>query len=255
MNYYPQYEPKLKTIKDTNPNIIFSRDKTTIGAKEYVVPPSYEDFITFAESVSPEKLRNFYEHIIPEKRIKLFFDIDICPAVDETLKNTIVHSLIEKTTKLLNDDYNITDITGQDFAVIDSSGMVTKHNDSVAKTSFHVVLTDKACFTDIKVLREFIKKGFENNKDSIIGLDLGVYKANGCLRIPNSTKMGQERYLRIQTDQHSIYDCLITYINKPTFKELGMLKKKKFQKKTEYTNVYAMQQKHYTHMINFYQIV
>jgi len=239
MNYYPQYEPKLKTIKDTNPNIIFSRDKTTIGAKEYVVPPSYEDFITFAESLKPEKLRNFYEHIIPEKKIKLFFDIDICPAVDETLKNTIVHSLIEKTIKLLNDDYNITDVNERDFAVIDSSGMVTKHNDSVAKTSFHVVLTDKACFTDIKVLRDFIKKGFENNKDNtstILGLDLGVYKANGCLRIPNSTKMGQERYLKIQTDQHSIYDCLITYINKPTFKELGMLKKKKISKEDRLHN-------------------
>ena len=101
--------------------------------------------------------RNFYEILLEDKPIKLFYDIDITPAIENlTLLDQLVNEVINITITSMQELYNIGDITVQDFAVLDSSGEVSKPSGTTTKTSIHIVLVNKIRFKSVLHLKECV---------------------------------------------------------------------------------------------------
>ena len=178
----------------------------------------------------PKVEHNFYEILIDDKPLKLFYDIDISPALENmTLLDQLVSEVMNITIVSMRELYSIDDIELSDFAVLDSSGEARKPTGIVSKTSVHIVLVNKVRFKTVLHMKDYVSFVFSSNsgyvKDNInFNIDQGVYKKRGSLRIPGSTKKGESRHLVVVTN-HSELDCLLTYtgnedeiavISKPT---------------------------------------
>lgn len=201
-----------KAVLEGGAHIVIARDKyANEGAKEFAKIQNYDDLITYYSSIPPER-KYFYEWMLDNKPVKLFFDIDIPLRLAPLQKEALQNQIIEKTIEKLTFFYDVDNVNYDDFAIIDSSGYVRKNNQDNYKTSFHVVLTRKICFTNPKTLKLFINKAFveDNECNNSLHIDFGVYGPK-CLRMPLSTKRGQERYLTIKTE-HTLKECLVTCI-------------------------------------------
>uniref|UniRef100_A0A6C0CSB5 SF3 helicase domain-containing protein n=1 Tax=viral metagenome TaxID=1070528 RepID=A0A6C0CSB5_9ZZZZ len=228
MEYVPNWCPKYLDIRKEGAQIIYAKDVNNIGTKNYASAISHEQFVQYAESCNRQE-RNFYEYIIEDKPVKIYFDYDLKERIDGTALKAVQSSIIEHTIASLQKLYNVDNVTEDDFCIIDSSGIITKDGIESEKTSFHIVLCRKVCFENIQTLKLFYNYNFTGDKKNkehqiINGLDKGVYRT-GCFRMPGSTKRQQNRHLRIlKPDEFSILDCLVTYVDTSEFRVLGKFK-------------------------------
>lgn len=202
-----------KDVEAGGVKFMFAKDENSKGAKSFTKVETHDEFLEWANSQIPTD-RCFYEMILDKNPVKLFFDIDVSPAIDDEMKDITITSVIERSIFGLREYYNVHNINAEDFAVLDSSG-VYNDNDGVqkTKTSLHIILVNKVYFQNYSCLKIFIKKVFANrDKDeNIKGIDFGVYRP-GCFRMPLSTKRGQNRFLTIITN-HSMKECMVTCID------------------------------------------
>lgn len=226
-NYDPDFSSTLAAVKNAGAQIIFAKDMNAQGSKNYTSALTHEQFLRYAKSL-PLSEQCFYEVIFADKPVKLHFDIDICPGVDDDMKEMIIHEIIDKTRQSLKEQYDVVNINENDFAILDASGTVTKKGCVLTKTSMHIILVNKVCWTKVHDMKKYVNTTFvDNNGQTIVpGLDLGIYRA-GCFRMPGSTKKSQNRHLRIITEQYNELDCMITNIDVSSFRTLGPASKVK----------------------------
>ena len=85
---------------------------------------THEQMIRYQQT-QPRMDRNFYEVLLDDKLIKLFYDIDIAPAIKNmALLDQLVNEVINVTIISMQELYNIDNLTAKDFAVLDASGEV-----------------------------------------------------------------------------------------------------------------------------------
>jgi P4 family phage/plasmid primase-like protien len=237
MDSPPNWHNKLSAATAGGAQYIFAEDTSDGGAKRYTKDFTPEQMIVYQNRRDPSE-RNFYEWMLADKPVKLFYDIDFYGSYGNTeLIDALVNSVIRTTITSLNEMFNVNDINTHDFAVLDSSGEVVTPAGKTKKTSIHIVLARKACFREVKFLKHYVtyvfseKSGYISSKQELqdLHLDFGVYRF-GCLRIPGSTKRGQNRHLRIITQQFSELDCLITNIDS-SFQQLEAFLKKNNKRK------------------------
>lgn len=203
----------LKKILAGGAQIVFSEDMNKSQSKRFTSVDTHQEFIDYMLSL-PKEHRHFYEYIFKDKPIKLYYDVDICPGVDNVIKNTIIHQIIELTKTSVKEFFDV-DLVREDFAILDSSGKVYQGNCEIDKTSMHIVLVHKVHFGNIDLVKDYVQKVFFESSDKehakVIGIDIRAYGARS-LRMPGSTKMADiPRYLDILSG-HSILDCLLTHI-------------------------------------------
>ena len=236
----PNFADSFRKASDSGAQYVFARDITDTGHKKFTKDVTPEQMIIYQNLQHPSE-RSFYEVMLPQKPVKLFYDIDVCPAIENIdLINQLVHEVIDITIVSMKELYGVTNLTQDDFAVLDSSGNVKKPTGIVPKTSLHIVLVRKACFNTIKNMKEYVSYVFSEKSGYLkSGIDLhvdqGVYR-HGCLRMPGSTKRGQNRHLRIITTQYTELDCMVTYVNTDTesFQILEKPVKKDTKRKEEH---------------------
>lgn len=229
-DFAPQFNDSYRKVLEGGPvTYVFAKDVTATGHKRFS-----KEFVDPAQALSyqntrREAERNFYEVMLPERPVKLFYDIDICPAIEnEQLLDAIIHEIIEVSILALKEMYNITSLTSDDFALLDSSGVVEKPTGLVNKTSIHIILARKVCFRSVNFMKKFVSAVFSEQSGYIkdksdLHVDHGVYRF-GCLRMPGSTKLGQRRYLKVMnrpTTNFTELDCMITNINANHFEIIG----------------------------------
>ena len=213
----PNFSESFRKVSEGGAQYVFARDITDTGHKKYTKDLTPEQMITYQNQQHIFE-RSFYEVMLPQKPIKLFYDIDMCPAIENgDLLDQLINEILEITAISMKEMYNISNITNTDFAVLDSSGNVNKPTGIVSKTSLHIVLVNKVCFKTIKNMKEYVSYVFSEKSGYLksgvdLHIDQGVYR-HGCLRMPGSTKRGQNRHLRILTDQFTQLDCMVTNVN------------------------------------------
>ena len=226
-------EPKWVKNKDEllssgNVSFMYGMDISNKHAKNFSKDFNPETILKFQDSRDPLD-RNFYEYILPNKPVKLFYDIEFYEQYNSETLDSIQHTVIQTSIKALHDMYNVSNIQTSDFAILDSSGQIFDKPDKTFKTSIHIVLTSKVCFDDMKNMKSFFKTVFSKNNKYLpqdviddLNIDGGVY-GYGCLRMPGSTKKGQNRHLVITTG-HEMIDCLIMNVDADKFQILGEAK-------------------------------
>ena len=214
--FLPNWVDNLTKATSSSPKSVFAKDiNMTDGKKMYTSDLSHEQMLQYQETL-PRMDRNFYEIILDDRPMKLFYDIDKSPEITNTVYlSQLIDEIINITVTSLKELYNIDGLDYTDFAVMDSSGHVKKPTGITTKTSFHIVLVNKVRFKNIHDMKEFVQFIFSENSGYVkqkmdFSIDHGVYKKRGSLRIPGSTKRGQNRHLRIITD-HSALQCLLTF--------------------------------------------
>ena len=181
----PNFADSFRKASEGGAQYVFERDITDTGHKKFTKDVTPEQMITYQNLQHPSE-HSFYEVMLPQKPVKLFYDIDVCPAIENVdLMNQLVHEVIDITIISLKELYGITNIAIDDFAVLDSSGNVKKPTGIVPKTSLHIVLVRKACFNTIKNMKEYVSYVFSEKSGYLkSGIDLhvdqGVYR-HGCL--------------------------------------------------------------------------
>ena len=89
---------------------VFAREITDQGRRIYTKDLTHEQMIRY-QQLQPKMERNFYEILLEDKPIKLFYDIDITPAIENlTLLNQLVNEVINITITSMQELYNIGDI-------------------------------------------------------------------------------------------------------------------------------------------------
>jgi len=195
---------------------VFAKDVSTDGRKCFTKDLSHAQMLRY-QLTQPRCERNFYEILLDDKPVKLFYDIDISPALDNMeLLDQLVREVMAITIISLKELYGVNDLDVQDFAVLDSSGEVNTTTGITTKTSVHIVLVNKVRFKNIQNMKDYVTFVFSDQagylKDKIdLHVDKGVYRRRGSLRIPGSTKRGQNRHLVIITPQFTELDCMLTY--------------------------------------------
>lgn len=213
----PNWENTLKKASEGGAQYVFARDRNVHGAKDFTADMTPEQMILYQNETKISE-RNFYEVMLPQKPVKLFYDIDICPAIENNeLIDALINEVIDVTITSLRDMYSLNDVSIEDFAVLDSSGEVQKTTGIVKKTSLHIVLVNKACFSNVKFMKDYVSYVFSDKsgyvKDNTnLHIDQAVYR-HGCLRMPGSTKKGQMRHLKIMNRGFTELDCMITCID------------------------------------------
>ena len=225
----PNWLGSLQKAISGNPPAVFARDVGKDGAKIFTNDLTHEEMLKY-QSTQPLRDRNFYEIIIDDKPVKLFYDIDISPAFENmVLYNQLVLEVINITILSMKELYNVHDIEMEDFAVLDSTGEKRTENGVITKTSIHIVLVNKVRFKNVVYMKNYVNFVFSSTggyvKDKIdFHIDFGVYRNRGSLRIPGSTKKGENRYITVNTN-HSELDCLLTYTEDDDYSDLQILVK------------------------------
>ena len=212
----PNWMDNLAKATEGGAQHVFARDVNTEGKKIYTRDLSHAQMLVYQETQSRCD-RNFYEIILDDKNVKLFYDIDISPALDNmVLLDQIINEILTITITSLKDLYNVDNIVFSDFAILDSSGEVRKKTGgTTTKTSVHIVLVNKVRFKSISHMKEYVTFVFSETSGFLtekmdLHIDNGVYRKRGSLRIPGSTKRGQNRHLVIVSN-HTPIECFLTY--------------------------------------------
>ena len=219
----PNWVDSLNKVVINNTTHVFARDiLRDRGAKIYTSDLTHQEMIIY-QSTQARADRNFYEIFLDDKPLKLFYDIDMSPQNNnDDFLNHLCNGIIEITTTSLRELYGIDDVSINDFAILDSSGeFVTNAGVITTKTSLHIILVNKIRFKNISQMKEYVNFVFSASSGYITDninyhIDTGVYRRRGSLRIPGSTKRGQNRHLLIITPAFSQLDCLITYTSNDT---------------------------------------
>ena len=145
----PNFSESFRKVSEGGAQYVFARDITDTGHKKYTKDLTPEQMITYQNQQHIFE-RSFYEVMLPQKPIKLFYDIDMCPAIENgDLLDQLINEILEITAISMKEMYNISTITNTDFAVLDLSSNVNKPTGIVSKTSLHIVLVNKVCFKTV----------------------------------------------------------------------------------------------------------
>ena len=227
--FSPNWVDQLSKAINGGAQCVFARDISLKHNKMFTSDLTHEQMIRYQQT-QPRMDRNFYEVLLDDKLIKLFYDIDIAPAIENmALLDQLVNEVINVTIISMQELYNIDNLTAKDFAVLDASGEVRTPTGITTKTSIHIVLVNKVRFRSILHLKDYVTFIFSNAagyiKDKIdLHIDHGVYRRKGSLRIPGSTKRGQNRHLVIVTD-HTELECLLTFTDGENEDDIHILEK------------------------------
>ena len=208
---------------------VFAKDVTLAGAKAFTRDLTHKQMIRYQQN-QPKCDRNFYKIMVDDKSINLFYDIDMTPEIQNpVMLDQLVNEVIRITMLALKELYGIDNIEVSDFAIMDSSGEVRKPTGITTKMSLHIVLVNKVRFKTIIDMKYFVAFIFSDAagflKEKIdLHIDHGVYRKRGSLRIPGSTKRGQNRFLHIITD-HAPLDCFLTFTDNDIEDEIRILDK------------------------------
>ena len=200
MSWRPEWHSKLKKgvsfdtpFKDKS--CIMAKDATTSGAaKAYCAPPDMETFVEWANTL-PAAEKCFYEVLQADTPRKLYFDLEVVdwqetnPTEAET--EVIISALVRQVAMAAKDWYDI-EVTRDDFALLSAC--------SREKWSYHLVLKSKFAFDGHASMLEFVDQWFRQGETPELNgfIDLKVWGKNQCWRMPDSSKYGQDRPLRIQ---------------------------------------------------------
>jgi hypothetical protein len=214
--FLPKWVDDLTKATSSSPKSVFAKDISMTGGKKlYTSDLSHEQMLQYQETL-PRMDIIFYEIILDDRAMKPFYDIDKSPEITNTVYlSQLINEIINITATSLKELYNIDGLDYTDFTVMDSSGHVKNPTGKTTKTSFHIVLVNKAHFHNIHDMKEFVQFIFSDYSGYVkqnmdFSIDHGVYKKRGLLKIPGSTKRGQTRHLRIIMD-HSPCQCLLTF--------------------------------------------
>ena len=239
VSFYKKNEAVYKQYKKGD--IMIALDMNDKGAKSFALLPNTLAAQTLIMSF-PKEEHSFYDVCIYSSKysirnypVKLFFDIE---EKDEDGKrqlftmlhcNVIVSNLYMNVCEVLKKYYAI----GYDFkdVVVINSGMFMDddefegytHEDKQvaikekygnAFSSFHVVF-NKIHFCNIKSMSDF----FETHKKILVSkgldecIDQGVYTRSRNFCLPECTKKGQERYLKIISHNHDFQYAMLPAIS------------------------------------------
>ena len=177
----PNWLENLQKALSGSPKAVFAKDLNVDGAKIFTKDLSHEGMLKY-QLTQPLRDRNFYEVILDDRPVKLFYDIDISPALENlVLYNQLVLEVINITIISMRELYNVQDIDIEDFAVLDSTGEVKKDNGIITKTSIHIVLVNKVRFKTINNMKDYVSWIFSTAggylKEKIdYHIDFGVYR-------------------------------------------------------------------------------
>jgi len=171
----PNFSESFRKVSEGGAQYVFARDITDTGHKKYTKDLTPEQMITYQNQQHIFE-RSIYEVMLPQKPTKLFYDIDMCPAIENgDLLDQLINEILEITAISMKEMYNISTITNTDFAVLDSSGNVNKLTGIVSKTSLHMVLVNKVCFKTIKNMKEYVSYVFSEKSGYLkSGVDLHI---------------------------------------------------------------------------------
>jgi hypothetical protein len=92
---------------------VFARDVSVKESKMYTKDLNHEEMIRYQQT-QPQIDRNFYEMLLDDKPIKLFYDIDITPAIENmALLDQLVNEVINVTIISMQELYNIDNLTAK----------------------------------------------------------------------------------------------------------------------------------------------
>uniref|UniRef100_A0A6C0K8L1 SF3 helicase domain-containing protein n=1 Tax=viral metagenome TaxID=1070528 RepID=A0A6C0K8L1_9ZZZZ len=217
MSWRPEWLSKLKKgvnfdtpFKDKS--CIVAKDASPLGgAKAYCAPPDMETFVTWA-STMPASEKCFYELLQADNPRKLYFDLEVVggqktnPTEAET--QVIIAALVRQVALAAKDWYDI-EVTREDFSMLSAC--------SEKKWSYHMVLKNKLAFDGHASMFEFVDKWFRQGETPELNgfLDISVWGKNQCWRMPDSSKYGQDRPLRIQPNLDGKMgwygDCVVSW--------------------------------------------
>ena len=227
----PNWCDSLAKATSGGARCVFARDISGDATKkQYTRDLSHVQMLAYQETQHRVD-RNFYEIILEDRNVKLFYDVDISPALENlVLLDQIINEIINVTILSMKELYNVNDISFQDFAVMDSSGEVRKLTGvTTTKTSVHIVLVNRVRFKSIYHMKEYVlyvfseAAGFITDKMDL-HIDTGVYRKRGSLRIIGSTKRCQNRHL-VLVSNHSPIDCFLTYTDNDNEDEIHVLER------------------------------
>jgi len=200
-----------EVLAKENNAIIVAKDwnATMAGAKAYRTPLDWHSFLIWEKRVPPRE-KIFYEYIRKDQPTKLFFDLESrqdAPPFTNAEFHQLKHKIINIVSRGATEMHGIEGITQADFALLGSC--------TPTKTSYHLILKSKMRFADVRALMEFtcryFPKGLNTDLDDII--DAAPWR-EGCWRMPNSSKAGQDRPMTIMMGEHgdtpTMEDCLVT---------------------------------------------
>ena len=122
--FSPNWVDQLSKAINGGAQCVFARDISLKHNKMFTSDLTHEQMIRYQQT-QPRMDRNFYEVLLDDKLIKLFYDIDIAPAIENmALLDQLVNEVINVTIISMQELYNIDNLTAKDFAVLDASGEV-----------------------------------------------------------------------------------------------------------------------------------
>lgn len=153
----------------------------------------------------------YHECLGLDKKVKIFMDIDDSITKDEKKHNSNIDIIRREFCSFFNSKFtclaNVSKLEDKDFITIKS------HKKDGSKYSTNLVVKGYY-FINLNSLNIFMmrfKKKLEiNNKSLLNYIDFGIYKKNHTIRLPNSSKLGENRP---KVSDHKFYESLITNIN------------------------------------------
>ena len=111
----PNWLENLQKALSGSPKAVFAKDLNVDGAKIFTKDLSHEGMLKY-QLTQPLRDRNFYEVILDDRPVKLFYDIDISPALENLiLYNQLVLEAINITIISMRELYNVQDINIEGF--------------------------------------------------------------------------------------------------------------------------------------------
>ena len=217
MSWRPEWHSKLKkgVSLDTpfkDKQCIVAKDASTVGAaKAYCAPPDIETFAEWANTM-PDSEKCFYEVLQADNARKLYFDLEVVggqKATPTDVETEVIITTVVRQVALAAKDWYDVEVTRDDFALLSSC--------SKEKWSYHMVLKSKLAFDGHASMWEFVDKWFRQGENPELNgfIDLKVWGKNQCWRMPDSSKYGQDRPLRIQPNLDGELgwygDCVVTW--------------------------------------------
>ena len=193
-------------------NIVVREEK--VGAQNFGKPENkyfYTSIKNLENIISEHKNNCYHECMVSNKKVKIFMDLD--DTFSKTLEehNSIVHATKNEFCSFFNSKCqylaNVDKLTPKDFIHI------TSHKKDNSKFSTNLIVKGYHFENMVNLIPFMIKfKGKLDLEHKILlkYLDFGIYSVNHNIRLPNSSKLGEDRPKK---SDHSFAESLITNVS------------------------------------------
>lgn len=186
------------------------KDSIVVREEPRVDPYFYAQIKQLEQIINQHKDKCFHECMVSNKKVKIFIDID--DTVSKTLEEhgTIIHAIKNEFCAFFNSKCqylaNVNKLTPKDFInIVSHKKDGTKFSTNLIVKGYHF----ENMANLIPFMLKFKAKLDFDHKILLKYLDFGVYSKNKNIRLPNSSKVGEDRPKK---SDHSFAESLITNV-------------------------------------------